>query len=95
MTSNNGKEKHLHTYRRIKERPDYYACIHPDCTHYINKMFLHNKRARCYYCGEPFIISSDILRYSKLRCSECRQNKPKEVKKQAELAAILKGLEKI
>ena len=90
MPKNN---KHLHIYKRIKERPDYYQCIHPDCTHYIHRMFLRNKRATCYVCHEPFVIASKTLCYAKLRCEDCRAGKPKILSKTAELEQIIQSLE--
>lgn len=67
--------KHLHTYERVKERKNYYRCIHPDCTHYQHRTFLRNKRARCWVCNEPFVITSHTLQLAKLRCGNCRHNR--------------------
>jgi len=66
--------KHLHIYMRVPGRKDYYMCMHPDCTHYTHKSFLLNKRALCYFCHEPFIISRATLRLAKLRCENCKKN---------------------
>ena len=91
----NGKEKHLHHYQRIRQRPDYYRCFHPDCTHYIHKMYLVNRRASCAICFEPFLISSDSLRFSKLRCPLCRRGKPRVKSHDNAIENLLKGLEGI
>ena len=72
------EQNHLHIYRRIPERPDYYQCEHPDCTHFTHKIYLRNRRARCYLCQEPFIIIPKLLGYgrvARLRCSLCRKDK--------------------
>lgn len=50
-------------------------CLHPDCSHYIHKIYLRNKRAECYICHEPFVITPKLLgngRVANLRCSTCR-----------------------
>lgn len=87
------KNSHLHTYQRIRERPDYFMCTHPDCTHYRHKMYLRKKRALCYICQEPFVITADMLRYANLRCEDCRQGKPKATSKQRAVNELLKRLE--
>ncbi len=85
--------KHLHLYERIRARPNYYKCNHPDCTHYLHKMYLPHKRAICYVCLEPFIITSNSLRFAKLRCEGCRQNKPKEMTTDPDLTKMLEGMD--
>ena len=73
-------QNHIHIYRRLLERPDYYKCEHPDCTHYCHKMYLRNRRARCYLCQEPFVVTPKLIgngRVARLRCEQCRIGKVK------------------
>ena len=90
MSKQNGK--HLHIYERIRERPKYYRCIHPDCTHYMHRMYLKSKRATCYVCGDSFVISPKILQYAKLRCEDCRVGKPKDKEAENKLMEMIKKL---
>lgn len=69
---------HIHSYMKVKERPDYYMCTAPRCTHYIHKSFLRGKEALCPICEEPYIIGSEQFRLARMRCSDCRKGKPKK-----------------
>jgi hypothetical protein len=72
--------KHTHTYRRVKNRPNYYQCIHPDCSHYIHKDLILNKRAICPLCGQEYILESRLIRLKQPHCFDCsRSVKPKQV----------------
>jgi len=66
--------KHYHTYERMKDRREYYRCIHPDCSHYIKKTLLHGKRAACL-CGDTFILTHAQLRLRKPHCPNCPTRK--------------------
>lgn len=74
------QEKHIHTYARIRKRPLYFRCTHPDCSHYNHKDLLIGKRARCPICGESFILTWRELRLSKPHCPTCTKGS-KETKK--------------
>lgn len=63
--------KHLHTYEQIRSRPDYYRCLHPDCSHYTHRDLLPHKRVLCPFCQRPFILDQEALALALPRCVEC------------------------
>ena len=71
---------HTHTYKRIRSRPSYYQCSHPDCSHYIHKSLITFKRATCPYCLDEFILEPRLLRLSVPHCSNCTASKDKKTK---------------
>ena len=78
------KPRHLHTYERIRDRPDYYRCIDPHCRHYIHKSLLLGKAAHCKYCGEEYTLTKYSLKLKVPHCDNCttlgfgvRKPKPK------------------
>jgi len=62
--------KHSHTYESIRTRPGFYRCIHPDCSHYINRIYMQGKRAQCK-CGNTFLLTSRKLQLKKPHCDDC------------------------
>ena len=65
--------KHLHIYVRSSTNRNIYRCTHPDCSHYHQKAFLLGKRASCYFCHDPFILSKEQLRNKIPRCDFCKK----------------------
>lgn len=70
---------HVHTYRRILKRPEYYRCVHPDCTHYMHRMYLPGKRTLCNKCQQPFILDWRALQLSKPHCDNCTKKRKKGI----------------
>ena len=68
------KAKHLHTYERIKGRPEYFRCIHPECNHYIHRDLLPNKLAMCK-CNTEFILTPQQLKLKSPHCDDCTNPK--------------------
>jgi hypothetical protein len=65
---------HVHTYERMrKPQQQYFRCLHPDCSHYINRAFLPGKRATCA-CGEEFILTNEDLYLKNPHCAYCGKN---------------------
>ena len=73
--------KHIHMYRRIRGRPDYYQCGHPRCSHYTHKSYLFGKLAICNRCGLEFRLNTENLRQSKPHCDDCIVRKSKQLPK--------------
>lgn len=69
------RQKHIHTYGRIKKRPDYYQCMDSTCHHYIHKMYLIGKASLCTACGKEFNLTGDDLRRSRPKCLDCANTK--------------------
>jgi len=82
-------KRHLHMYRKVKSREGYYKCIHPDCTHVVQREFLDGKRARCYYCQEPYVVTWRALQLITLRCEDCRYKAPKIKKVQKTIQDLI------
>ena len=77
-------KSHIHTYARIKKRPNQLRCLHPDCSHTTERDLAVGKRALCPFCGEQYILTWRELRLAKPHCSNCtkgasaeRQAKPR------------------
>lgn len=71
------KEVHVHTYERVTKKPNLYRCVHPDCKHYTDKIFLDGKRARCYKCPNTFILTKDQLKNKRPVCLNCSKSQKK------------------
>lgn len=77
-------KKHLHSYKRDKQRRNCYLCTDPECSHYTTKDFLLGKAAACAQCGEKLILTAEILRKrNPIRCNNCLR--PAEVKVEADI----------
>lgn len=68
------KKNHIHKYQRKSQRNrDVYACVLPDCTHYLELAFIVGKETICNRCGNPTIIRME--RNGKIRhrphCKDC------------------------
>ncbi len=63
--------KHFHIYQRIKNRPTYFRCIHPDCKHYLEKELVIGRRAECPYCHDDYVIQRRDLNNKTPHCSNC------------------------
>lgn len=80
-------QKHLHRYRRRnltrdKSKPPYivFACLKPNCTHWIEVKMALGKEAECYICGNKFIIGKVELGQAKPHCVNCTKGKDGKVK---------------
>ena len=88
--------KHLHIYQRSKNNKNIYKCVDPDCTHYTNKEFIENKRARCFKCKDEFVIPPSQLKNKNVVCDFCSKS-TKSVKLntiKSKLEDILSGIAK-
>ncbi len=74
--------KHLHTLQRVinrslthkpltKSSREYYRCVHPDCAFTTPKELLFGKRAECFICHRPFIVTPELAQRAKIHCVEC------------------------
>jgi len=85
---------HLHTYERIKDRPEYFKCIHPLCYHFIHKDLLELKKAMCR-CGDSFILNREELKKKSPKCSNCiktRNRKSNSSLRTEEIAGVIEDL---
>lgn len=64
-------KKHLHTYERMKDRPLFWRCVDPYCTHYTAKALVEGKAALCKYCGNQYIIDKYNLKLKIPHCADC------------------------
>ena len=73
---------HLHRYKKINIGADgndffVYKCMKPACSHYIRINLAEGKLCECNKCGEPMILSKEILTHSagkpmtKPHCTNC------------------------
>jgi hypothetical protein len=69
--------KHLHIYEKIKDKPGYFRCLHPDCTHFAKRSLIIGKRASCV-CGEPFVLDYDQLKLRRPHCPRCTRGKKQQ-----------------
>lgn len=70
-------EKHVctvHQYERSKVNKEIYRCIHPQCTHYMNRAYLEGKLAICYGCKNPFKLTWQQLRNKRPVCEFCSKS---------------------
>jgi hypothetical protein len=86
MKNENDKDqKHtLHTYKRSDTNEEIYKCLHPYCTHYINRDFLENKASLCPKCGEEMILTRQALKKRIPVCLQCGRSPRKKLEKTAE-----------
>jgi len=68
------KAEHVHSYRRIRGRPNFFMCTDPKCTHTNSKDLLLGKQALCTKCGEVFILQTQDLRYHIPVCIYCHDS---------------------
>ena len=64
------KSEH-HVLRRVRGSKTVFQCADPTCTWRENKVFLINKMATCYRCGEDFVLDSYALSLSRPHCQNC------------------------
>lgn len=83
---------HLHRYRKVNlsnERDKkylVYRCTKPACSHYVPLHLAEGKLCACNICGEPMILTRDVLTHSggkppaRPRCGKCVKKRiPEEV----------------
>ena len=61
---------HMHTYTRVKGKPDLYQCKNPHCMHYINKKLIVGKMSKCI-CGNEFVLTTNSLKLKDPHCVGC------------------------
>lgn len=69
-------KKHVHSYRRVRDkiRKDLWMCADPECPTRTTSKWLLGKKAKCFYCGEDFIITSKKLnKQGFLHCDNCKR----------------------
>jgi hypothetical protein len=77
---------HLHKYKKVNIGSDgneflVYKCMKPACSHYIRIDLSEGKLCECNKCGEPMILSKEILTHSggkpmaKPHCPNCVRRK--------------------
>lgn len=82
---------HIHTYVKYKNRPGFYRCEAPDCTHIIDKELLLGKLSLCSLCGSQMILTREDLRRAKPRCLNCSETKKAKLHKKANEITKLLG----
>lgn len=81
--------KHLHKYKKVNLSAStspylVYRCMKPGCNHYTPIALSEGKMCECYRCGEPMIITKEILMGSgkrsqaKPHCTNCTKRKKNE-----------------
>lgn len=68
------KKHYLHTYKRSSQNKRIYKCLHPLCSHYIDKDYLENKLAECPKCHEEFTLTLEKLRCKLPVCLKCSRS---------------------
>ena len=66
--------EHLHIYERIKDRPEFYRCIHPLCSHYAKKTMIMGKTAACK-CGTEYLLDNFNLVKKTPKCPGCTKGR--------------------
>lgn len=71
------QQDHIHKLKRHRYSSGniIYFCALPDCPYKITPPLALGKRAVCWRCGEPFILSDYAIRLAKPHCENC--HKPK------------------
>lgn len=78
------KPRHVHKYQRKILGKNYpvYACVLPECNHYLGEQFIVGKLSICNRCGETTIIKRErdgTIRH-RPHCKDCTKqrvnNKP-------------------
>lgn len=68
-------KKHTHKYERRKlgKNKDYivYACVLPDCTHYLERSLAKGMKSICWKCGNVFTMTMRSLTRRKPVCNDC------------------------
>lgn len=68
--------KHTHTYGKMKNRPGYWKCNHPECTHYVHRDFVMGKASLCNQCGGIIpVLNHHHLALVKPLCINCSNTK--------------------
>jgi hypothetical protein len=81
---------HTHTYIRLKNKPGFYRCNSPDCTHHANKDVILGKLSLCTDCQQPMILTREDLRRARPKCLNCSDTKKaKHWRKAQELTRYL------
>ena len=52
-----------------------YRCMLPGCSHYVRDIFIVGRIAKCPYCGEDFVITSELARRKRVHCENCTNKK--------------------
>ena len=69
--------KHIHRYQRANiakaqgKKYEVYRCSLPDCNHYLVPELVAGKKSICWRCGDPFVITTNLLRLAKPHCKNC------------------------
>lgn len=65
--------KHLHILKRVglKKSKDLFMCADPECNWTRRKEFLVGKKFKCPLCGNPYLVSADMLRRKLPHCQDC------------------------
>lgn len=89
--------KHVHWYERIgpRDKPKFWRCWHPDCTHRISDDEITGKRTQCE-CGEKFIIDPNTKQRQRPKCLNCQETqagrKHRAIKSLVELDDLFKDV---
>jgi len=71
----------IHKYMKVNGKESViYRCMEPGCSHWIRSIFIVNRIAKCWYCGNNFIITKELARLTKPHCDNCTNKKVKPVK---------------
>ena len=71
-----------HKYKRkwIGKNKDYevYACVLPNCSHYITPTLLEGKEFICWRCGNVVVATVNTRMLAKPHCKACTKTKSDE-----------------
>ena len=62
------KKCEFHAWQRSKRQKLYFRCRHPDCVAKKHRKDLVGKRALCWFCRTPFILTQEMLRRATPHC---------------------------
>jgi hypothetical protein len=75
------KGAHKYLRRKLGKHDQYvvWACVLPDCTHYIAEAFVIGKKSICWRCGDEFVINARTKELYKPHCRDCTRSKAEDV----------------
>jgi hypothetical protein len=77
-------QKHVHKYKRVKLGKNgyiVYACMFPDCTHYLPEDRVVGRQSICWVCGKIMVVYRDTNGLlAKPHCRGCYVRKPRKKK---------------
>jgi hypothetical protein len=68
----------IHQYMRVQLKNSVvYRCMLPGCSHYKRAAFIVNSIAKCWYCGNDFMITRELAKRKRVHCDSCTERNVK------------------